>query len=89
VFLFREEHVERLIAVVSVILAALLLVGSIVALYFVQAPGLRLGLLGVFTSLFAASVALLTNAKRAELFAATATYVPEIFFSANQVLTQG
>ena len=38
-------------------------------------PDWRLGLIATFTTLFAASVGLLTNARRAELFAATAAYV--------------
>jgi hypothetical protein len=72
VYVFREKHVERLVAIVSIAMAAALLVGSIVVLYLVKGDGIRLGLIGVFTFLFAASVGLLTNAKRSELFAATA-----------------
>jgi hypothetical protein len=54
--------------------ASALLVGSIVALYFVRSPGKQLGLLGGFTGAFALSVALFTNARRVEIFAATAAY---------------
>jgi hypothetical protein len=58
--------------IISTLLSALLLIGSIAALYFVTLPGTQLGLLGGFTGLFALSVAVLTNARRAEVFAATA-----------------
>jgi hypothetical protein len=55
--------------------ATVFLVGPILALYFVQrAPG-RLALIAVFTAGFAASVALITSARRAEIFFGTATYV--------------
>jgi hypothetical protein len=58
--------------VISTFIAAILLIGSIAALYFITAPGTKLGLLGGFTGLFALSFAVLTNARRAEVFAATA-----------------
>jgi len=63
----------------SVLIAAVLLIGAIVSLYFTHSPGWRLALTALFTMAFAAGVGLLTNARRAELFAATAAYVPEEF----------
>ncbi|KAI9695829.1 MAG: hypothetical protein M1820_008384 [Bogoriella megaspora] len=86
-FLFgegKEAHVEgrvgyvsgqaitTFIAWLSTFLAAVLLIGAIVVLYFVQEPNWRLGLIAVFTSLFAISVGIFTNARRTELFGATA-----------------
>jgi hypothetical protein len=56
----------------STITAALLLVGAIAILYNVRSDNLKLGLIGLFTTIFAASVGLLTNSKRAEVFGATA-----------------
>lgn len=69
----------------STLLAALLLIGAIVVLYKVQSASWRLGWIGAFTSLFAGSVGLLTNARRAELFGATAAYaaVLVVFVSGN------
>ena len=46
--------------------------GAIVTLYFVTDNGARLGLIAVFMALFAGSIALLTSAGRAEVYAATA-----------------
>lgn len=66
----------------------LLLVGSIVVLYFEQTPGIRLGLLGVFTLVFAASVGLLTNARRTELFATTAACVSNLQLSLSADLNR-
>jgi hypothetical protein len=52
--------------------AALFLVGPITGLYFVVSDASKLGMLAAFTALFALSVGLMTNAKRAEIFASTA-----------------
>jgi len=56
----------------SILLAAILLVGAVVALYLIQSNLKRLGLIGGFTALFALAVGVLTNAKRGEIFASTA-----------------
>jgi hypothetical protein len=56
------------------VLAATLLIGSIVALYLVPEPKAKLGLVAAFTMFFALSLAMCTNARRAEVFAATAAY---------------
>ena len=61
-----------MVAAISTIIAAILLVGSVAALYFAPSQGAKLGILGGFTGAFAISVALLTNARRAEIFGATA-----------------
>jgi hypothetical protein len=49
-----------------------LLVGSIYGLYFAETPLQRLGLIQVFTTIFALCAGFMTNARRAELFAVTA-----------------
>ncbi|OAL49312.1 hypothetical protein IQ07DRAFT_622405 [Pyrenochaeta sp. DS3sAY3a] len=67
-----DRAIMSFIAWFSTFLAALLLIGAIVILYKVRSPEWRLGLIATFTTLFAGSVGLLTNARRAELFAATA-----------------
>ena len=59
----------------SMVLAAVILIITIVTLYLVTNNNVRLGLICAFTVGFALSVHLLTNARRAELFAATAAYV--------------
>ncbi|VUC34359.1 unnamed protein product [Clonostachys rosea] len=69
-----ESRIEAFVLCLSTILAALLLIGAIIVLYKVPSPDLKLGLVGLFTVLFAASVGLLTNARLAEIFGATAAY---------------
>ncbi|CAN9145643.1 unnamed protein product [Alternaria alternata] len=69
-----DRAISSFVAWFSTFLAAVLLIGAIVVLYKVTSSDWRLGLIAAFTSLFAGSVGLLTNARRAELFAATAAY---------------
>jgi hypothetical protein len=69
---FDERSISRAVGSISVVVAAALLLGSITALYFVQSAIAKLLMIHVFTAAFALSVALMTNARRAELFAATA-----------------
>ncbi|KAL4922949.1 uncharacterized protein BDV17DRAFT_296822 [Aspergillus undulatus] len=72
--IFQERHVIIVVATISVIASATLLIGAIVSLYIVQEARARLAMIACFTALFATSVAMMTNARRAELFAATAAY---------------
>lgn len=82
---YSEDTVHKVIAGVSIIMAALLLEGAILALYFVTDPHIRLGLIALFMMLFALGIGLLSNAKRSEMFAATAAYaaVLVVFVSGN------
>jgi hypothetical protein len=70
--LFSMKKMKRAAAVLSMFTAVVLLIVSIVTLYVVSDPNVRLGLICVFTIVFAASIHLLTNARRTELFASTA-----------------
>ncbi len=72
---FEERSITRAAGIISTLVSAILLLGSITALYFVQVAIARLFMIYIFTTLFALSVALTTNARRAELFAATAAFV--------------
>lgn len=82
---FSERHVMWAVAFISTVIAAILLIGAITSLYFVTNPGAKLGMISGFTVLFAIGVGLLTNAKRSEIFAATAAYaaVLVVFVSGN------
>ena len=56
--------------------ASILIIGAVTGLYKLRTKDdpVRLGMIAVFTALFATSLGLLTNAKRVEIFAATAAY---------------
>jgi len=88
---YSEDCVTQLVTFISVTIAAILLNGSIVGLYFARSSGTRLGMITAFTVLFALSMAFFTNARRAEAFAATAAYaaVLVVFISGNLVSEKG
>ena len=67
---------QRVVATVNVLVASILIIGAVVGLYKLrnQPDPIRLGSIAAFTALFSISLGLLTNAKRAEIFAATAAY---------------
>ena len=71
-YYFKSSIISQIVSVIAVVISALFLNGAIVTLYFVTPMGARLGILSAFTASFAATIGLLTNAKRAEIFAATA-----------------
>ncbi|KAL5083489.1 hypothetical protein Trisim1_001419 [Trichoderma cf. simile WF8] len=82
---YHEKSISAATAIITILIAALLLVGPITGLYFVANNAAKLGMLAAFTALFALSVGLITNAKRAEIFASTAAYaaVLVVFVSGN------
>jgi formate/nitrite transporter FocA (FNT family) len=71
---FKDPIITTTTRVISVCLAATLLVGSILALYFVANDAARLGILLAFIITFAFGVATTTSASRDSIFAATAAY---------------
>ncbi|KAL0932279.1 uncharacterized protein CTRU02_213232 [Colletotrichum truncatum] len=71
---YEEKSITITVASISILTAATLLVGSIVGLYFVQNDAAKLGLIALFTALFALTVGFTTTARRAEIFAGTAAY---------------
>lgn len=74
VYYFPAKRMVWVVAGLSILISALLLLGAILSLYYIPATfmGRRLAVIGVFTVAFAASVGMLTNAKRGEIFATTA-----------------
>ncbi|KAK8109230.1 hypothetical protein PG984_015031 [Apiospora sp. TS-2023a] len=80
-----ERSIATFVSYFSTVLAAVLLFGAILILYNVQSPNVKLGLVTLFTVLFAASAGLLTNARRAEVYGTTAAYaaVLVVFVSGN------
>lgn len=73
-FYYPQRRIQRAGAIISILFRAILLVGGIVCLLLVSdySITIRVGLIVLFTSLFALVVGLLTNARRAEIFGATA-----------------
>ena len=80
-----EERIRKVVAFISMVLAAGLLCGAILNFYFVTSDQAKLGLIAAYTIAFALCVGLLTNAKRSEIFGACAAYaaVIVVFVSSN------
>ncbi|KAF2192858.1 hypothetical protein K469DRAFT_552080, partial [Zopfia rhizophila CBS 207.26] len=73
------------VAIISTVVAAVLLIGAITSLYYLRRRASKVGMVVVFTVLFVLSVELLTSAKRQKIFAARAAYtaVHGVFVSGN------
>ena len=80
-----ERSISRFVGFISTVLAAVLLFGAIISLYFVKNERALLGMVACWTVLFAFCVGVLTNAKREQIFGSTAAYaaVLVIFVSDN------
>lgn len=72
---FKEASISRTVNIVTIAVAAAFLIGTVVGFYFVQSPGVKLGMIATFTTAFAGSLGLITTARRVEIFAATAACV--------------
>ena len=62
----------HVVTFLSAFCAVVFLVGAMVGLYFVSNMRARLGMVGMFTVLFAVTIAGLTSSRRHEVFVATA-----------------
>lgn len=83
--LTSERAISHFVAILSTVLAAVLLFGAVISLYIVKNERALLGMLSAWTVLFAVCVGLLTNARRDQIFGATAAYaaVLVVFVSGN------
>jgi len=72
--IYKNAHIVRTVSALDLTLAAVLLIGATVNLYLISSPESKLGLIAMYTLLFASSMVFCTNARRAEVFAATAAY---------------
>jgi hypothetical protein len=68
---YSDTHVKVVLGVLGTVISSLFPVVSIVALYFVNAVPARLGIVAAFTAVFSLCLALMTRARRVEVFAAT------------------
>ncbi|CZR55889.1 uncharacterized protein PAC_05777 [Phialocephala subalpina] len=82
---FSETRLRVAVAIINMVIAAALLFGAILNLYWVTNNDKRLGLIAGYTVAFATCVGLLTNAKRSEVFTSCAAYaaVFGVFVSGN------
>jgi hypothetical protein len=71
-FEYEDKYVLRVANIFGSIVSSALLVGSIMALYFVHNMLIRLGIVAAFTQVFSLVLILATSARKIEVFAATA-----------------
>jgi hypothetical protein len=71
-FEYEDKYVLRVANTLGSVISSALLVGSIIALYFVDNMLLRLGIVAAFTQVFSLVLILATSARKIEVFAATA-----------------
>ncbi|KAL2063967.1 hypothetical protein VTL71DRAFT_4461 [Oculimacula yallundae] len=79
-----ERSVARFVAIISTVLAAIMLFGAVISLYYVQNPRALLGMVSGWTVIFAVCVGQLTNAKRDQVFGATAAYAAVLVVFLNR-----
>ena len=73
-YYFPEQRIQLLGTIISVLLSSIILIGAIVFLLLAskRSVEVQVGVIVIFTFLFAAVVGLLTNARRAEIFGSSA-----------------
>jgi hypothetical protein len=86
---YAGKTVARTVSVISVVVAAILVVVAIASLYVVSNDAAKLGMVAAYTLLFAASTALMTTASRAEVYASTAAYAAVLVVYVSGDLGQG
>ncbi|KAK6344315.1 hypothetical protein TWF696_007955 [Orbilia brochopaga] len=74
VLYYSETAIDLFVTIICTLLAIVVLVGSMTTLFFVESEGVRLGLVWVFTFLFAVSIFLMAKLSKGEIFLATAAY---------------
>ncbi|KXH63485.1 hypothetical protein CNYM01_05439 [Colletotrichum nymphaeae SA-01] len=69
---YSARHVTRLVTIITVLSASLVIQAAIVTLYLIHNEVLRLCMIAIFTSVFAASLAVMTDGRRTDIILATA-----------------
>lgn len=83
--LYEKHSLILVVRICSTIVAAILLIGPILGLYFIKNKDVNLGLVVVFVVLFATGLTICTGAGRDSIFAGTAAYaaILIVFVSGN------
>ncbi|OCL00017.1 uncharacterized protein K441DRAFT_627195 [Cenococcum geophilum 1.58] len=71
---YNDEHILRVSKVIGATLSSLLPTLVILVLFFVKRMLVRIGLVIVFTAVFSLTLSLLTEARKVEIFSATAAF---------------
>ncbi|KAH6664981.1 hypothetical protein B0J14DRAFT_661091 [Halenospora varia] len=71
---YDEKRLERIASILCGVIASLLPILAILALYFVKRMLLRIGLTIIFTAVFSLTISLFTETSKVNVFAATAAF---------------
>ncbi|KAI1143084.1 hypothetical protein F5Y05DRAFT_142310 [Hypoxylon sp. FL0543] len=84
-YTYEESLLASVVNTIATVVAALMPLLSIVILYFVNSDATKLGIIVVFSACFALVLAVMTNARKIEVFAATAAFaaVNVVFLTNN------
>jgi hypothetical protein len=74
-----EERAHLILSILTIILAALFIVGAMILLFFTENNNARLAIVCVLTVSLPVCLITLTDIKRQEVFIASATYVYALF----------
>jgi hypothetical protein len=77
IYEYDETMLGSIANIASTVIASMLPLCSVIVLYLVRSNGLRLAIIAVLSACFSLALAVLTNARRIEIFAATSAYVPQ------------
>ncbi|KAK4227290.1 hypothetical protein QBC38DRAFT_391334 [Podospora fimiseda] len=88
---YRESIMEATVDYVVTVVAATIPLTSIVVLYLLKDDGWKLGAMVIFSAMFALAVKTMTNARKIEVFAATAAFaaVNVVFLSPDSTPSPG
>ncbi|KAK3652931.1 hypothetical protein LTR56_004879 [Elasticomyces elasticus] len=88
---YSDSAVSKTASLVGTVLASILPVLAIVALYLVQGTGVRLGLITVFSAIFSTCVWLLHDGEIVAVFSATSAFaaVQVVFVGTTGAISQG
>ncbi|KAI1864442.1 uncharacterized protein JN550_008999 [Neoarthrinium moseri] len=90
VYRYENSLLAATVRVITTVLASLFPVCSVTALYFIESNFIRLASVIVASAFFALALALMTNARMIEVFAATSAYAAvNVVFLTNVVYTVG
>jgi Zn-dependent protease len=82
---YSDRTITKLSSLVATVLSSVLPIGGVIVLYFVENTLARIGIIAGMTGLFSLCLALLTSARKSEIFAATAAFsaVLVVFLGSN------
>jgi len=82
---YSDGAIAKISALVATVLSSVLPIAGVIVLYFVENTLARIGIIAGMTALFSLCLAVLTSAKKSEIFAATAAFsaVLVVFLGSN------